>query len=154
MLWILLAAIVGSTIAIAYVVWRKWIAPWHTIEGLVRQVSRGQQPRTFLIEGGNEAQRVSIALEEILSRQRELDRQIGERTSGQKAILSAMQDGLVVIDGQSRLALVNPAFCDLFGVDENSLGSPLLESVRAPAVEQIVAETLRQGKSSEGELVI
>src|SRR5437588_313402 len=154
MLWILLAAIVGSTIAIAYVVWRKWIAPWRTIEGLVRQVSRGEQPRTFLIEGGNEAQRVSIALEEILSRQRELDRQIGERTSGQKAILSAMQDGLLVVDRHRRLALVNPAFCDLFKIGEDSLGDPLLESVREPAVEQIVGETFRRRQPSQGELVI
>jgi len=154
MSWILLAAILGSTIAVVYFVRQRWIVPWRELEQLVRQIGRGEQPRTFLIGGNKETRRVGIALEEILNRQRELDRQVGERASGQKAILSAMQDGLVVIDGQSRLALVNPAFCDLFGVDENSLGSPLLESVRAPAVERIVAETLRQGKSSEGELII
>src|SRR5207302_11335719 len=99
MLWILLAAIVGSTIAIAYVVWRKWIAPWRTIEGLVRQVSRGEQPRTFLIEGGNEAQRVSIALEEILSRQSEVHRQSGERTSVQDEVCYAMRDWYLEVDG-------------------------------------------------------
>jgi two-component system phosphate regulon sensor histidine kinase PhoR len=65
-----------------------------------------------------------------------------------------MQDGLLVVDGQSRLALMNPAFRDLFGVGEDSLGAPLLESVRDPAVEQIVGETLRQRKPSQGQLVI
>ncbi len=154
MFWILFLAIVGATIAAAYFVRRKWIKPWRELEPLVRQVGRGEQPRTFLIEGGNEARRVGVALEEILTRQRHLDRQIGERTSGQKAILSAMQDGLLVVDGQRRLALMNPAFCDLFGVEEDSLGSPLLESVRDPAIERIVAETLRQRKPGGGELVI
>jgi two-component system phosphate regulon sensor histidine kinase PhoR len=154
MSWVILAAIVGSTIAIAYVVWRKWIAPWSQIERLVKQIGRGEQPRTFLVDGGNESHRIGLALENILGRQRELDRQIGERVSGQKAILSAMQDGLLVVDRGRRLALVNPAFCDLFKIGEDSLGAPLLESVRDPAVEQIVGETFRRQQPSQGELMI
>jgi two-component system, OmpR family, phosphate regulon sensor histidine kinase PhoR len=154
MFWLLLFAVVGSTIAVVYFVRRRWIAPWVEMEQLVRQVGRGEQPRTFLIDGSNEARRVGVALEEILTRQRDLDRQIGERESGQKAILSAMQNGLLVVDRQSRLALVNPAFCDLFAIDETSLGSPLLETVRDPAVQRIVDETLRQQKPSQGELMI
>src|SRR5438105_11173038 len=154
MSWVLLAAIVGSTIAIVLVVWRKWIAPWSQIERLVRQIGRGEQPPTFLVEGSKEAQRVSVALENILTRQRDLDRQIGHHATGQKAILTAMQDGLLVVDGRRRLALVNRAFCDLFEVGENSLGTPLLESVRDPAVERIVADTFRRREPSQGELVI
>src|SRR4030095_15403927 len=154
MLWIILSAIVGSTIALICFVRRKWIAPWREMEGLVRQVGRGEQPRTFLIDGGSEARRVSVALEEILKRQRELDQQMAERATGQKAILSAMQNGLLVVDGQSRLALMNPAFCDLFGVGEDALGSPLLESVRDPAIERIVGQALRQRKPGHGHLVI
>ncbi len=65
-----------------------------------------------------------------------------------------MHDGLLVVDAQSRLALMNPAFSELFGVGEDSLGGPLLENVRNPAVEQIVGETLRQRKPSHGELLI
>jgi len=152
MSWILLGAIVGSTIAISYLAWRKWILPWRRIEQLVKQVGRGEQPETFLIEGTNEAQRVALALEDILTRQRELDRQIGERASGQKAILSAMQDGLLVVDSHRRVALANRAFCELFGVGEDSLGAPLLESVRDPALEQIVGETFRGGVPIQGEL--
>lgn len=154
MWWLLVLAIVGSIIAVVYLVRRKWIAPWREMERLVRQVGRGEQPRTFLIDGSNEARRVSVGLEDILKRQRELDQQIAERASGQKAILSAMQNGLLVVDGQSRLALVNPAFCDLFGVGEDSLGAPLLESVRNPAIQRIVAETLQQRKPSQGQLLI
>ncbi|HWY50535.1 MAG TPA: ATP-binding protein [Chthoniobacterales bacterium] len=151
---ILLAAIVGSTIAIVYVAWRKWIAPWTHIERLVRQIGRRERPRTFLVQGGNEAQRVGVALEDIFKHQQELNRQIDERASGQKAILSAMQDGLLVVDGRRRLALLNRAFCDLFKISENSLGAPLLESVRDPAVEKIVAETFRRRQPSQGELAI
>jgi two-component system phosphate regulon sensor histidine kinase PhoR len=152
--WFLFVTIVGSTIAVVHFVRRKWIAPWGEMEELVKRVGRGEQPRTFLIDGSKEARRVSIALEEILSRQRNLDRQIGERVTGQKAILSAMQNGLLVVDAQRRLALVNRAFCDLFDIDEGSIGAPLLESVRNPAVELIVGETLLNQKPSQGQLII
>ena len=137
-----------------FFVWRKWIAPWSQIERLVRQIGRGEHPRTFLVEGGNAAKRIGVALEQILSRQTDLDRQIGERASGQRAILSAMHDALLVVDDHRRLALVNHAFCELFRIGEDSLGSPLLESVRDPAVEQIVGETFRRRAPSQGELVI
>jgi two-component system phosphate regulon sensor histidine kinase PhoR len=153
MSWVVPAAIVG-TIVILYLVRKKWIAPWQEMEQLVKRVGRGEQPRTFLIGGSSQARRVSVALEDILTRQRELDRQIGERATGQRAILSAMQDGLLVVDAQRRLALVNRAFCDLFGVGEDSLGVPLLESVRDSAIERIVAETLQERKPSQGELFI
>src|SRR5213082_4326432 len=98
MFWIVAAAIVGSTIALVYIVRRKWIAPWREIEHLVRQIGRGEQPRTFLVGGGQQAQRIGVALEEILTRQRELDKQIAKRESGTQAIFSAMQDGLLVVD--------------------------------------------------------
>jgi two-component system phosphate regulon sensor histidine kinase PhoR len=154
MFWFFLGAILVSAIAAIYIVRLKWIAPWREIERLVKEIGRGQQPRTFLIQGSDEARRASVGLEEIFKRQCELERQIEERESGRKAILSAMQDGLLVVDGKGRLALTNPAFRELFGVEEDSLGSPLLESMREPAVEQIVSETLRQRKSSQGELMI
>jgi two-component system, OmpR family, phosphate regulon sensor histidine kinase PhoR len=154
MFWILFAAIFALTLALIYFVRRKWIAPWRDMEELVKQVGRGEQPRTFLIGGSREIRRVSVALEDILIRQRELDRQVGERASGQKAILSAMQDALLVVDRHRRLTLVNQAFCDLFKITEEWLGAPLLESVRDPAVERIVGDTLQRREPSQGELVI
>ncbi len=154
MFWVLLGAVVGSTIAIIYLVWRKWIAPWRQVDRLVRQIGRGERPQTFLVEGGKEAQRVSVALEDIFSRQRELDRQAGERAAGQKAIFSAMQDGLLVVDRHRRIVLANLAFYELFAVGEGSLGAPLLESVRDPALEQIVGDTFRERAPSQGELII
>src|SRR6266568_3827341 len=151
---VLLGAVVGSTIAIIYLVWRKWIAPWRQVDRLVRQIGRGERPQTFLVEGAKEAQRVSVALEDIFSRQRELDRQAGERAAGQKAIFSAMQDGLLAVDRDRRIVLANLAFHELFAVGEGSLGAPLLESVRDPALEQIVGDTFRERAPSQGELII
>ncbi len=154
MSWIVLAAIAGSTILVGFVVWRRWIAPWRQIERLVRQIGRGHQPRTFLIEGGQEARRVGVALEEISSRQRQLDREAARRASEQSAIFSAMQDGLLVLDGERRIALFNQTFQRLFGLDENSLGAPLLESVREASLDQLITRTFRDCEPTHGEITL
>jgi len=154
MFWILLAAIIGSTIAIVYLVWRRWIAPWRQIERLVRQIGRGEQPRTFLVEGGKEAQRVSVALENIFSRQLGLNRQIGERASGNRAIFSAMRDGLLVVDAERRITLLNAALQELFALKDDPLGASFLETLRDANVEEAISETFRRREPVQREIVI
>ncbi len=154
MFWILLAAIIGSTIAIVYLVWRRWIAPWRQIERLVRQIGRGEQPRTFLVEGGKEAQRVSVALENIFRRQLGLNRQIGERASGNRAIFSAMRDGLLVVDAERRITLLNAALQELFALKDDPLGASFLETLRDANVEEAISETFRRREPVQREIVI
>src|SRR5712691_10893282 len=154
MFWILLAAIIGSTIAIVYLVWRRWIAPWRQIERLVRQIGRGVQPRTFLVEGGKEAQRVSVALENIFRRQLGLNRQIGERASGNRAIFSAMRDGLLVVDAERRITLLNAALQELFALKDDPLGASFLETLRDANVEEAISETFRRREPVQREIVI
>jgi two-component system phosphate regulon sensor histidine kinase PhoR len=143
MWWLIIAAFIILS-AIGFTIWQKWIAPWREVDRLVRQIGRGEQPRTFLIDGSRDAQRVSIALEEILTRQRDLNQQLAERESGEKAILSAMQDGLLVLDGKQRITLFNRALQELFALRQTSLGIPLLEAVRDPAVREIVSATFQK----------
>ena len=153
MWWLIFAALVIAA-AIGFAVWRKWITPWEEIDRLVRQVGRGEQPRTFLISGARSAQRVGVALEEILTRQRELDKQIAKRESGTQAIFSAMQDGLLVVDSERRFILANETFRDLFSLQEVSKGTPLLEVVRDPAVDRAIADTLQLAKPLRSDLVL
>jgi two-component system, OmpR family, phosphate regulon sensor histidine kinase PhoR len=154
MFWILLVAIVGATIAVACVVWRKWIAPWRELEQLVRQIGGGEQPNTFLIGGGDEPRRIGLALENILSRQRQLDRDAAKRASQQSAIFSAMQDGVLVLDGERRITLFNNAVQKLFGLNEQSLGAPLLEMVREATIDKLVSETFKKHETTRGEITL
>jgi len=140
--------------AIFFAARRKWIAPWREIDQLVRQVGRGEQPRTFLVAGSKEAQRVGVALEEILTRQRELDKQIAKRESGTQAIFSAMQDGLLVVDSDRRFVLANETFRNLFSFPDVSKGTPLLEVVRDPALDRAIADTLQKAKPLRSELLL
>ena len=154
MWWLILGVIYILFAATAAVVWQKWIAPWRQIERLARQIAGGERPRTFLVDGGPEPQRVGLVLENIFARQDELGRQIAGRESGTQTILRAMQDGLLVVDKGLRVTLVNQAFRKLFGLPEISLGTPLLDVVRDATVDRLIAETLRTGNATQSELIL
>jgi two-component system phosphate regulon sensor histidine kinase PhoR len=153
MSWLFLGVICVLFAATAVVVWQKWVAPWRQVERLVRQIAGSGHPGTFLVDGGPESKRVGLALENIFARQQELGRQIAGRESGTQTILRAMQDGLLVVDKNLRVTLVNQAFRELFGSPEISLGAPLLDVVRDATVDRLIEETLRTGKAMQSELV-
>ena len=152
MFWFLLCAIVGSTIAFAYIAWRKWIAPWRQIEQLVQQIATGDRPRTFLVDGAAQPRRVGLALENIFGRQQHLDRRISEATSGTQTVLSAMQDGLLMVDSSRRVTLVNETFRQLFAPHEILPGAPLLDTVRNSQLEKLIVATLGAGEQKQTEL--
>jgi len=151
MFWFLLCAIVGSTIVFGYLAWRKWIAPWRQIEQLVRQIGHGEHPPSFLVDGGTKPRRVGLALENIFQHARQLDKQIAKRESGTQTIFSAMQDGLLVVDSGRRLILANETFRKLFALPEISTGAPLLEIVRDPTLDRLIADALRAGEPGRTE---
>ena len=152
MFWFLLCAIVGSIIAFAYIAWRKWIAPWRQIEQLVQQIATGERPRTFLVDGAAQPRHVGLALENIFGRQQHLDRRISEATSGTQTVLSAMQDGLLVVDSSRRVTLVNERFRQLFAPHEILPGAPLLDTVRNSQLEKLIVATLGAGEQKQTEL--
>jgi len=154
MKWLLLWAISGLAIALGYAVWRRWIAPWSRVENMIRQVARGERPRTFLINGGSAPRRVGLALEAISNLQQQLNQQIAERAVGTETIFAAMQDGLLVVDTRHRISLVNRSFRHLFGLGNSIVGHPILEIIREADLDRLIAETLRTGTPQGHELII
>src|SRR5881394_771463 len=152
MAWLLIIVICALFAVSAFVSWRKWIAPWRRIDELVRQVARNERPRTFLVDGGIQAQRVGLALETIFARQQQLDQQIAGRESGTQTILGAMQDGVLVVDARRYIVLMNRTFEKLFELRDAITGVPLLETVRNATLDRLIAETLRTGEAMRSEL--
>jgi two-component system phosphate regulon sensor histidine kinase PhoR len=154
MYWLLLGVLCVLFAVTALLLWQKWAAPWPQIEQLVSQIARGQSPSTFLINGGRDPHRVGLALETIFARQQELERQIAGGESGTQTILSAMEDGVLVVDSRSHVTLMNPTFQKLFDLREPVVGVPLVEAVRHATLDQLVAETLETGEAMRSELSV
>src|SRR5438876_1946739 len=154
MIWLLLCPIVAATIALALIAWRKWIEPWRQVEELVTEIGRGEQPRTFLIHGGAETQRIGLRLEKIFNDLQQLSKQLAKRESGMQTIFSAMQDALLVVDSNRRVILTNQTFRKLFALPEISMGTPLLEIVRDATLDGAIGDAFRGSESARSELTL
>src|SRR4029079_9394366 len=93
---------------IAFIVWRKWIAPWRQVEDVITQIVRVERPRTLLMDGSAPPQRIGFQLEKIVDDLEQRQKQIAKRESGMQTIFSAMQDALLVVDSNRRVLLPNP----------------------------------------------
>src|SRR5438445_4900274 len=154
MIWLLLSAIIASTMALALMAWRRWIAPWRQVEELVTEIGRGEQPRPFLIDGGAQAQRIGLRLEKIFQDLKQLNKQIAKRESGMQTIFSAMHDALLVVDSNRYVILANETFRKLFALPEISEGTPLLEIVRDATLDRVINDAFDHGGPVRSELAL
>jgi two-component system, OmpR family, phosphate regulon sensor histidine kinase PhoR len=141
--WLIVVLICGALGAVAFVVWRKWIAPWRQVEDVITQIGRGERPRTFLMEGSASPQRIGFQLEKIVGDLEQLQKQIAKRESGMQTIFSAMQDALLVVDSNRQVIVTNQTFRKLFDAPEILLATPLLEIVRDPTLDRLLTDAFR-----------
>ncbi len=125
---------------------RRWIEPWRELEELVHSVVAGQNPRKFLMTGNPRANALGLALEKFNARQTELERAATHGNTSLQNVLGALPDGLVLVDQQRRIQLMNPHFQRLFRLAEEARGIGLLEIVRDAAVDRAVAGALESGE--------
>ena len=154
MRWVLLCAIIASIIAVVLIAWRKWIAPWRQVEELATQIGRGERPRTFLVHGGDRAQRIGLLLEKIFHDLEQLNEQIARGESGMQTIFSAMHDALLVVDSNRYVILANETFRKLFALPEISEGTPLLEIVRDATLDRVIEDAFDRGGPVRSELAL
>jgi two-component system phosphate regulon sensor histidine kinase PhoR len=138
--WLTVVLICIAFAAVAFIGWRKWIAPWRQFEGVVTQIGHGEQPRTFLMNGSASAQRIGFQLEKIAGDLEQLHKQIAKRESGIQTIFSAMQDALLLVDSDRQVILTNQTFRKLFDVPEVSVATPLFEIVRDPTLDRLLTD--------------
>ena len=154
MAWFVIVLICAAFGCIAFIAWRKWIAPWRRVEDVITQIGRGERPRTFLMEGSAPAQRIGFQLEKIVSELEQLQKQIAKRESGMQTIFSAMQDALLVVDSNRQVILTNQTFRKLFDAPEISVATPLLEIVRDATLDRLLTDAFRGDGAVRCELTL
>jgi len=152
MLWWILGIALLLVVAAAYVLQRLYLRPWRELEHLLTRIGRGEQPPTFLLGGVTRARRVGLALERLLARQRELDRQVSKDAAEVRAVLAALTDGLLVVDSSQHILICNPAFEQLYGQPRIATGTALLDIIRDSDVIEPIRAALNQARAQVAEV--
>ncbi len=65
------------------------------------------------------------------------------------AIFAGMPEGVLVIDGENHIRLINQSLCAMFGINENILGKTPLEAIHIYDVKEIAQNILSQKSEKE-----
>jgi two-component system, OmpR family, phosphate regulon sensor histidine kinase PhoR len=152
MLWWIVGIALLLFVAVAFFMQRLYLRPWRELEYLLTRIGRGEQPPTFLLSGTTEIRRVGLALEQLLNRQRALDRQVSKDAAEVRAVLSALTDGLLVVDSTQHILICNPAFQKLYGQSPIAAGTPLLDIIRDSDVIEPIRAAFDQAKAQVTEV--
>jgi len=112
------------------------------IAGVAERYRRGDLTPPHLGFGDDELGTVARALDDSIQ---EVVRRLGEQVRDRarmEAILAGMVEGVIVVDPQGRLQLVNDAARHMLKLDEAWIGRPYVETIRLPAIAELVAAVL------------
>jgi two-component system, OmpR family, phosphate regulon sensor histidine kinase PhoR len=109
---------------------------------LSRQYRSGNFTPSGIDFGDDELGTVARTLDDsVQEAARRLAEQARDRAR-MEAILAGMIEGVIVVDSQGRLQLVNDAARRMLKLDDSGLGRPYVETIRHPAIAELVATTL------------
>lgn len=113
------------------------------IAWIAQRYREGDLTPPHLEYGDDELGVVARALDDSVH---ELGRRLEDLQRGQSrmaAILAGMIEGVIVVDQNGRLQLVNNAACEMLKIDEPPIGRHYMESIRHPTIADLVTTALR-----------
>jgi len=153
-----LNALVAFGLAAPVAVALAWLSSWllsrrlKGIADVARQYSAGDLTRPSYDYGDDELGTVARALDASVQ---ELGRRLEELSRDRarmEAILSGMVEGVLVLDRQGRVQMVNQAAQTMLHVDEAAVGRLYLEAIRHPEIAEQLAAALAGGQGDPREL--
>jgi two-component system phosphate regulon sensor histidine kinase PhoR len=152
----LLALLAAGLVALALSLWldRRLFRPLGRLIGGASALASGHYDYRFQVPDADELADLAVALNRLATTVQGTFAAMRHERDHLQAILAGMSEGVLVVGGDGRALLANPAFCRLFGLDGEVAGKPILELVRAPELDRLVAATLGSGEPREAQVEI
>jgi two-component system phosphate regulon sensor histidine kinase PhoR len=119
------------------------------------QMAEGDLSQTLRVYESDEMGKLAQSLNQMAQRLRATLSLVTEEKNRMQAILDSMADGVIAVDGETRVILINPVVEEAFGLNEEaSLGKTVLEVVRDYDLDRLFREALDSGRPVKQELRI
>lgn len=152
-LWAALATFAAALI-LAWLLARAAGRPLEEMAAVARRLAAGDYgARVRGPLGGDERALLGETLNALAERVEETVGELSRDKGRLAAVLDQMAEGVVAVDAEGRVLLVNPALSRLLGIDAaQARGRVYLESLRHHGLAELVGEVLRGGEPAAREL--
>ncbi|TYP54926.1 two-component system histidine kinase PnpS [Thermosediminibacter litoriperuensis] len=131
------------------------IKPISSMVEVTRNFAAGNFTRTVHVNSRDEVGQLSKELNLLAKKLRITLEELDEKTARMEDLLAGIVDGVVVVDVQRRVMLINPAAGKLVGTgSETAIGKNLISIIRNYELDEAVKKTLRSGSPYFKEIVL
>jgi len=127
----------------AVYVWLRVIVPFNQLRDVLRRLAEGDfrsvifPPETLIYrETSNHVRRISELLQQ-------LDQQIADEGFSLRAILSSMNEGVLITDASQRIRLVNERVYHMFELRQSPINRGVMEVFRSHELQLVLEQVLR-----------
>ena len=145
---ILLLAVLAALVLVALVSWwltRALFRPLGELLAAADAMGRGDYAVPFRIPEQRELARLGNSLARIARHAGEQLRAVEAERDHLRATVAGMSEGVLVTDARGRVQLLNPAFCEIFGLPAKASPADVLDLAREPRLVDLIRQVLGEG---------
>lgn len=141
--------------AAAYLATRRAVRPWLQVQQAAERFSAGDLEYRLPAYDLDEARPLAEALNRMAAQLADRLQVLTQQRNQHEALLGSMVEGVLAVDAEEQVIVINRAAAELFGVDPIQARGQLLGAViRNVSVQRFVAEVLSKGEPQEDEIVV
>ena len=152
-----LSILIGTILAmiIALRITNTISEPIQELMKAAKDISKGKLSRRVYVDTIDEIGMLSRTFNYMSIQLEDQVRELKDRTLKLESILSSMIEGIIAIDKDFNIMLINPVSIMLFDIDKDEvIGKPVLEVVRNPQIYNILEASIQEGDYTVKEVII
>ena len=133
---------------------RRFVRHWRHLERWIDDLAAGRPSGGMVFHDAGRFSTLTHPLEKLAAEQERLRGQSAREEFNLRTILASMAEGVMVVDAQHVLRLVNPSFIGLFEPKGDPLGQTVLQLLREPELEEMISAALATGEPQTRDLAM
>ncbi|HEX8795903.1 MAG TPA: ATP-binding protein [Polyangiaceae bacterium] len=134
------AAALALALVLSSIAAKRLSSAFAELTETARRMAGGDLSVRARMHGGDEVAQLGRALDRLAASLASTLEELRSRQDLQARILEAMQEGVLVVDRENRIAMVNPALRAMLLLGAEAAGKPLLEVLRHARLHDLLAE--------------
>ncbi len=140
---------------IGYISLKSILNPLSEIKSGAERFSKGEYEQKIFPPKENELKSIAESLNSMAKQLDERLDIIGEQSNLQQAVLESMKEGVLAVDYDERILLINKTAEDILSInDKSAQGKTLQEVVRISEIQKFFKKIISEGNAQEAEIIL